>query len=66
MSTAHERSQQAVDRIDDFFETESRVTEEEKLRAGIECGLRMGIFTEQEAQVCIEAFLSTRDTDVES
>lgn len=43
------RADFAIRRIDEFFETEARLTEEDRIRAGAQWGVEHGFLTADEA-----------------
>lgn len=50
----------SIRQIDTFFETESRLSEEEKLLEGLQWGIEHNFITEIEADECLRAFKETR------
>jgi hypothetical protein len=64
MSGPH-RTDEITERIDTFFDTESRLTEEDKLRYGLKSGVEHGILTQDDADECERAFLATRNSSLD-
>lgn len=54
-------AEEGIELIDLYFALEERTSEEDKLRYGLKYGVEHGILTETEADLCLKAFLETRD-----